>query len=473
MTDYLIDGEILGDIADAIREKTGSDDPITPENMASEIASITVGNKVTDLTDTTWYIPSRWLASAGYGSFEVDFNITAHGGATQNLAMKKLYLGYTLVSPTAVEGGEFLDLQPHDNNMIVSPNTGFVLGREIYNGYALTITFTGGNAVSDTNLINWLYTYGELQVEEPEIDLSAYQTKIDENLTTRSKEIVGAINAVNQSVTDAMSELQLIRDGYTKVGHAETADKLAGQAKLETESKEIVGAINELNEKINVTGGDAIGVDKVKNIDTWYSGVAGRLSADDGISWSEEFAFYGDGGKQIANGGITHRVPIFAGDGIKFELAEDGQYVKINSTGGGFADTYTVSSVAELPKEAVDGSIAFVMGYSIKGEWVFREEIEINVDGAFEVPCIINGYYYIGLFFMDDIIMGGLHNLPDDYSDWYEEGSWYSPRYIKFFADTNDDGFREFIHNNADRLSGGCSLYVRENGIWVYKGEFT
>ena len=38
--DYLIDGEILGDIADAIREKTNSTDTITPENMASEIASI-------------------------------------------------------------------------------------------------------------------------------------------------------------------------------------------------------------------------------------------------------------------------------------------------------------------------------------------------------------------------------------------------------------------------------------------------
>lgn len=217
-------------------------------------------------------------------------------------------------------------------------------------------------------------------------------------------------------------------------------------------------------------------VDKVKSIDTWSEGVS-ELYTGDGISWREGYTFNNApdlGGGDISNGDIYHRIPIVAGNGIEFE--NDGQLITINATGGGTSNipqTYTVSSVAELPKDAVDGSIAFVMGYSIKGEWVFREEIEINVDGAFEVPCIINGYYYIGLFFMDDIIMGGLNNLPDDYSDWYEEGSWYNPRYIKFFADIDDDAFREFIHNNADRLSGGRSLYVREDGIWVYKGELT
>lgn len=46
MTDYLIDGEILGDIADAIREKTNTTNTITPENMASEIASISNSSSV-------------------------------------------------------------------------------------------------------------------------------------------------------------------------------------------------------------------------------------------------------------------------------------------------------------------------------------------------------------------------------------------------------------------------------------------
>ena len=34
MSDYIIDGAILTDIADAVREKTGAIEPIVPENMA-------------------------------------------------------------------------------------------------------------------------------------------------------------------------------------------------------------------------------------------------------------------------------------------------------------------------------------------------------------------------------------------------------------------------------------------------------
>jgi hypothetical protein len=62
MSDYLIDGEILGDIADAIREKTSSTNSITPENMASEIANIPSGVNPDNLATVdkvksidTWY----------------------------------------------------------------------------------------------------------------------------------------------------------------------------------------------------------------------------------------------------------------------------------------------------------------------------------------------------------------------------------------------------------------------------------
>lgn len=38
MADYIIDGAILTDIADAVREKTGGTEPIVPENMAEEVS---------------------------------------------------------------------------------------------------------------------------------------------------------------------------------------------------------------------------------------------------------------------------------------------------------------------------------------------------------------------------------------------------------------------------------------------------
>ena len=40
MSDYVIDGAILTDIANAVREKTGTTDPIVPENMAEMLRNV-------------------------------------------------------------------------------------------------------------------------------------------------------------------------------------------------------------------------------------------------------------------------------------------------------------------------------------------------------------------------------------------------------------------------------------------------
>ena len=40
MSDYIIDGVILTDIADAVREKTGTIEPIVPENMAEMLRNV-------------------------------------------------------------------------------------------------------------------------------------------------------------------------------------------------------------------------------------------------------------------------------------------------------------------------------------------------------------------------------------------------------------------------------------------------
>ena len=50
MSDYLIDGSTLEDIADAIRSKTGGSSLIAPEDMPTEIASISGGGGATSFT---------------------------------------------------------------------------------------------------------------------------------------------------------------------------------------------------------------------------------------------------------------------------------------------------------------------------------------------------------------------------------------------------------------------------------------
>ena len=46
--------EVMVDIADAIREKTGKSDPIAPVDFATEIKSISVGGNVALMTEVTW-----------------------------------------------------------------------------------------------------------------------------------------------------------------------------------------------------------------------------------------------------------------------------------------------------------------------------------------------------------------------------------------------------------------------------------
>jgi hypothetical protein len=64
-----------------------------------------------------------------------------------------------------------------------------------------TITIGGGADATNPELINWLYLHATLL----SIDLSNYQHKSDSTLTTSSKAIVGAINELNQTVTNITS----------------------------------------------------------------------------------------------------------------------------------------------------------------------------------------------------------------------------------------------------------------------------
>ena len=89
--------------------------------------------------------------------------------------------------------------------------------------------------------------------------------------------------------------------------------------------------------KANAKRKQPVGVDKVRSIDAWASGVV-ELGDDDGIYWNEGFCFYDEdtfGGNLLAKGNIAHRVPIRAGKNVEFEVDEENQVVKINATGGG------------------------------------------------------------------------------------------------------------------------------------------
>lgn len=178
MAKYVIDGATLTEIADAIRRCTrteqGYDIPqsITPETMPDYIETYVADSnydkgyeqgyadgkaeseEVTDLKGKTYNIPSGWGASATYGQFSVNCDIVVDG---TTLTKTRLSLGFTIKGTIK----SILGL----TNSIVADNgssLGAVDGYVINNTKGFTITFNDGNT-TNTSLIDWVTTWGELQ----------------------------------------------------------------------------------------------------------------------------------------------------------------------------------------------------------------------------------------------------------------------------------------------------------------------
>ena len=140
-----------------------------------------------------------------------------------------------------------------------------------------------------------------------------------------------------------------VRDSNFNEWRNENALKVQSP-ELETVSKNAIDAINEI---FNATQKSQIS--SICNVDTWTSGVF-DISCDDGVSWSDGFAFQNEDYNSLAHGYITQKIPIVAGDNVEFEVDEDNQVVKINATGGGSSTpsvsligTWTVIDNPEIP----------------------------------------------------------------------------------------------------------------------------
>lgn len=104
--------------------------------------------KVTDLTNTTWHVPSGWQAKHAYGTFAINYSVLYN---SKSLESSTLGIGFD--SGANDDGTNCIAFIPH-NHMI-------------YNGIAFTISITDGDDVANSDLIAWLSQYGELQEGEP------------------------------------------------------------------------------------------------------------------------------------------------------------------------------------------------------------------------------------------------------------------------------------------------------------------
>ena len=105
---------------------------------------------ITDLTGTTWYVPSGWTATAGYGKFNVNCSNDYGEG-------NGFYIGY-------------YDAQGMGNVVATADKVGIYQGGiPIYatsSTVSFTLAITDGTDTTNTSLIEWLEANGELQADD-------------------------------------------------------------------------------------------------------------------------------------------------------------------------------------------------------------------------------------------------------------------------------------------------------------------
>ena len=160
--------------------------------------------------------------------------------------------------------------------------------------------------------------------------------------------------------------------------------------------------------------------------------------------------------------------------------------------GSGGATAYHLTSVDELPTDAVDGSLAVVESDSLFGEWEWKDNESpldvsmLNLDTSIldVFPVCIEGVdaMYGAFSTLQFNIHDGFFSIYfNDSGLLYEDGAFDDTfTTFKLYTDVllvlgnapfTVDDFKAFIKTNCNRLSGGHTLYSRENGEWVSKGE--
>lgn len=111
---------------------------------------------ITDLTNTTWYIPAGWQGAHSYGTFNIESNLSANTIA---------------IGCQAIDKGDFsLSVIGKTNNIACFLLSGGIpiAGTEANysNDVAITLNITGGADVTNSSLISWLETNGtQLKVD--------------------------------------------------------------------------------------------------------------------------------------------------------------------------------------------------------------------------------------------------------------------------------------------------------------------
>ena len=160
-------------------------------------------------------------------------------------------------------------------------------------------------------------------------------------------------------------------------------------------------------------------------------------------------------------------------------IIEYALFKKMLGSGGGNNPTaYHLTNANELPTDAVDGSLAIVGNDDILGIWKLNEVINIETDidlyFTFTACQYVNQRFSFNNIYSDGGELSYYNTDTEDefatlYDANYEGGRWYRDLARTITITEIDDAEAEvWIRANARKI---FTLYSRENGEWVSKGE--
>lgn len=167
MPDYIIDGAILTDIADAVREKTGTTEPIVPENMAEMFRNVksyedgyAAGYNemklAVDMSDETYRFNEK-VTSYHSNWYNMNLNFTDANGASYKKIATYTSSGKINIQYTPVSGSNIAAYNAANSPMWAD---------EAYR----TIHITDGAMTGDAKTFAWLIENGTFNPNSEAID---------------------------------------------------------------------------------------------------------------------------------------------------------------------------------------------------------------------------------------------------------------------------------------------------------------
>lgn len=220
----------------------------------------------------------------------------------------------------------------------------------------LNITDEQINTIATKVAEKGFYTKSEIDSMIADIDLSSYQTKTDDTLTTTSKEVVGAINENTSNITKLKSDLEQLKQSGTGTG-------------LSTEA---INKLEEVGNYLTYTTADG-GAKWTELIDILRNGSSGGGSGETEKTLSSISATYTGGDVTVGTAltsltGITvtatytdGTTKTITGYTLSGEILDGENTITVSYSG--LTTTFTVTGIvessevtAELPK---DGLVAY------------------------------------------------------------------------------------------------------------------